>query len=113
MELPRRWIPADLRGEGFGASIPIIDGDIAWFLEDPTRCLLPVEQRPDALPTTRVHVEDDAEWESIVRLLLARGIVRAVADAEIPNIVGAECSMALSSSRSQANSWSTAGLWAS
>ena len=72
--------------DGAGGSIPILDfldGDLAWVLEDPTRCLLPAEQRPDVLPITRVHVEDDAEWENIVRLLLALGIVPAVADAEI------------------------------
>ena len=87
LELTADQIEPGLPPEGAGGSIPLVDfldGDLSWFLEDPTRCLLAEDERPSLMPVARVHVADQEEWSRVVRLLLARNLVRVVDDAEIP-----------------------------
>ncbi|CAJ1461453.1 unnamed protein product [Effrenium voratum] len=68
--------------EGYGASVPLAElceGELRERLEDPLSNLLPEEELPEIIPKPRTHADQD-QWEAIVKVLHARGLVEPVED---------------------------------
>ena len=72
--------PASLAGSV--DSVALASEALRPWLLDPWRSILPADSWPDVLPTAKVHVRD-SDWDGLLELLHARGVVRFLTDEEL------------------------------
>ena len=69
-------------------ALDFVDSDVAEWLEQPARALLPEMDWPDLLPRSRANMQSQAEWEQLAVHLVGFGILATLAPAELVSVRG-------------------------